>query len=101
MKYRYFKIAILLLAIPALTAGLTARAESVKVPVTQQGSEQLKDVKPRTGVSKASVKAKLGDPIAIRGPFGQPPISTWTYPDFTVYFEYDHVIHSVVNVKKR
>jgi hypothetical protein len=27
---------------------------------------------------------------------GKPPISRWEYPGFIVYFESDHVIHSVV-----
>jgi hypothetical protein len=28
---------------------------------------------------------------------GDPPISRWVYDHFTVYFEYDKVLHSVVN----
>ena len=28
---------------------------------------------------------------------GKPPISRWEYPGFVVYFEHDHVIHSVVS----
>jgi len=27
---------------------------------------------------------------------GKPPISRWEYPGFVVYFEHEHVIHSVV-----
>lgn len=95
------KIAIILFTLPAFTLGVIAQAESVKVPVTQQGATELKASLPKTGVSKANVKAQLGDPITIRGPFGEPPITTWTYSEFTVYFEYDHVIHAVINVKKR
>ena len=28
-------------------------------------------------------------------PVGQPPITRWDYREFSVYFEYDHVINSV------
>lgn len=101
MINRTIKVAIILLTLPAFTQALLAHAETVKVPVTQQGAQELKASLPKTGTSKASVTAQLGDPIAIRGPFGEPPITTWTYSEFTVYFEYDHVIHAVVNVKKR
>ena len=27
--------------------------------------------------------------------FGAPPIASWEYEDFTVFFEYDRVLHSV------
>ena len=26
-----------------------------------------------------------------------PPITRWSYADYTVYFENDHVVHSVLN----
>jgi hypothetical protein len=26
---------------------------------------------------------------------GQPPITRWVYPSMIVYFEYDHVVHTV------
>lgn len=32
---------------------------------------------------------------------GQPPISRWSYPDFTVYFENDLVLHSVRDDRPR
>jgi len=101
MINRTIKAAMILLTLPAFIPALLAHAETVKVPVAQQGATEVKASLPKTGVSKANVKAQLGAPITIRGPFGEPPITTWTYSDFTVYFEYDHVIHAVVNVKKR
>ncbi len=29
---------------------------------------------------------------------GDPPITRWVYPDFTVYFEYQYVINAVSHV---
>ena len=88
-----------------LFAGLAAvfavQAETVKVPVSQQGSAEVRAMLPKTGQNMSSVRQQLGEPLTVRGPFGDPPISTWTYSEFTVYFEHEHVIHAVVNPKKR
>ena len=42
------------------------------------------------------VTAKFGQPAEKIPAVGKPPISRWSYPGFIVYFEYNHVIHSVV-----
>jgi hypothetical protein len=52
------------------------------------------DAPPR-GMTMHQVAAKFGDPVTKVPPVGKPPISRWEYPGFVVYFEYDHVIHSV------
>ena len=75
-----------------------ANAEQVKIPLGQQGKHwQVK--RPPTGASKAAVEMEYGAPLSTTDPVGQPPISTWEYEGFNVYFEYDHVIHSVVKAK--
>lgn len=95
------RIGIVLLAISSVFSVLPSHAETTKIPLSLQGSPEIKVKLPKSGELKASVIQRLGNPVAIRGPLGEPPITTWTYADFTVYFEYDHVIHSVINVKKR
>lgn len=50
---------------------------------------------PTRGMSKAQVREHYGEPERRRDPVGQPPISRWYYPGFTVYFENDTVLHSV------
>jgi hypothetical protein len=42
------------------------------------------------------VAAKFGAPVSKIPAVGNPPISRWDYPGFVVYFEREHVIHSVV-----
>ena len=42
------------------------------------------------------VASKFGDPVTKVPAVGKPPITRWEYPGFVVYFEQDHVIHSVV-----
>lgn len=84
------------LAITALGAGFAplARADQVKVPVMSQGDRQSMTM-PNTGQSRETVRQRFGDPARTSGPVGDPPISQWHYDNFVVYFEYNHVIHSV------
>jgi hypothetical protein len=51
--------------------------------------------RPSRGSSMASVEARFGTPASRSGAVGQPPITRWDYADFVVFFEYDHVVHSV------
>lgn len=51
--------------------------------------------RPARGSSMASVEARFGAPATRSGPVGKPPITRWEYPDFVVFFEYDHVLHAV------
>lgn len=87
-----------LIACLLLFVAQTTFAQSVKIPLGEQaGGEHI--VMPTTGLSKAAVKARYGEPQKENEPKGKPPISSWDYGEFTVYFENDHVIHSVVKPK--
>jgi hypothetical protein len=72
-------------------------AETVTVPITQQGADLKNMPLPATGSSKSAVLKRFGEPLNRVEPVGKPPISKWLYDNYTVYFEYDHVIHSVLN----
>ncbi len=50
---------------------------------------------PGKGMTKDSVEERFGSPQDKVEAVGEPPISRWLYGSFTVYFEYDHVIHAV------
>jgi len=50
---------------------------------------------PKRGQSQANVRSRHGEPSSTTPAVGQPPISRWNYPGFTVYFEYSHVITTV------
>jgi hypothetical protein len=41
------------------------------------------------------VTQRFGEPSKRHTAVGQPPITRWDYPGFSVYFEYDRVIDSV------
>lgn len=57
---------------------------------------------PRRGLLMNQVESQFGAPTTRHAPVGggspqQPPITRWSYPDFTVYFENSHVVNAVVN----
>jgi hypothetical protein len=55
------------------------------------GSQQ----RPRAGMSMAAVESSYGAPSERHPAIGQPPITRWDYPSFSVYFEHDTVVHAV------
>ena len=52
---------------------------------------------PRNGITMAEVEQVSGTPKAKHDAVGQPPITRWDYDGFSVYFEYDRVLHTVQN----
>ena len=81
----------------------TAAPEKVAVQsslqVATQSAKSKQDVGtvPVNNMSMNSVRAKFGQPNSEATPVGQPPINRWYYDLYTVYFEFDRVIISVVN----
>ena len=71
-------------------------AEEIKVPVGQQSTQNMDVERPKSGMSKAQVEQDFGKPQQTTDPVGEPPISSWEYAGYIVYFEYDRVIHSVL-----
>ncbi len=70
-------------------------AETIVIP----GGIAIKEssvVTPERGMSMDQVAAKFGIPVSKIPAVGVPPISRWEYAGFTVYFESDHVLHTVV-----
>jgi hypothetical protein len=55
---------------------------------------------PRNGLSMAQVRQQFGEPAQEVPAVGEPPISRWEYTGYTVYFENDLVLHSVIQHAK-
>ena len=60
--------------------------------VRQSDSMQL----PKNGQNKTTVEAKFGAPEEKLSAVGDPPISSWKYGTYSVYFEYDLVLFTVL-----
>ncbi|MCP5144229.1 MAG: hypothetical protein H6978_05345 [Gammaproteobacteria bacterium] len=61
-------------------------------PLAAQDRSQI----PQRGATMARVIESLGEPVERLAAVGDPPITRWRYNGFTVYFEYDRVLHTVV-----
>ncbi len=61
-----------------------------------EAAARTASARPARGMTMARVESRFGAPISKGAPVGDPPITRWEYADFVVYFEYEHVIHSVV-----
>lgn len=90
---------LLSLVLPLLPAGPVAADELLVDSV--QSAPAIPT--PRAGLSMSSVRQQFGDPVTEQptvsvngGPF-QPPITRWDYAGFSVIFERDKVVHSVVH----
>lgn len=55
---------------------------------------------PPQGMSMAAVQKSFGTPNTKTKAVGHPPITRWIYPDYTVVFEYKHVVQSVRMVQE-
>lgn len=59
--------------------------------------EQSSVARPTRGATMHQVEAKFGAPATRHPAVGKPPITRWDYPSFSVYFEFNRVVHSVVH----
>lgn len=87
-------LAIATFALPSLAHADTLLIERV------QRSEMVPH--PKNGTSMAAVRSSLGEPVSQVGPVAgnkpqHPRITGWVYPRFTVYFERERVLYSVIN----
>jgi len=82
-----------------LALGITAHASADVVQVPQTGPTTPVPAGmeiPVRGMHMEQVEIMYGKPKSINPPVGKPPITSWEYADYTVYFEYSYVIQSVV-----
>ena len=68
-----------------------AQADTVKLPDNNPDGLTL----PGRGLSMDSVEERFGSPTRITPAVGEPPITRWVYPQFTVYFEHEYTITAV------
>ena len=97
-KLGIFFSAILFSTLIFSTTGFatSAYAETIKIGLSQQGAANQNINRPKLGMTMEKVKAYFGEPTQVSGPTGKPAIYLWKYPEFSVYFEGEHVIHSVL-----
>lgn len=87
------RIASFCLAV-ALCFGAAARADTLLIDGVDEARAES-TTRPSRGMTMRGVESRFGAPVKSKPPVGDPPITTWEYTDFLVYFEYDRVIHAV------
>ncbi|HTW37091.1 MAG TPA: hypothetical protein VMD49_00815 [Steroidobacteraceae bacterium] len=86
----------------ALAAGLCAvlvasRTLAETIIVNDKVTVRESNVaRPKRGMRMPQVERQFGAPATRHPAVGKPPITRWDYPEFSVFFEHDIVIHSVV-----
>lgn len=78
----------------ALAAGV-ARADTLLIDGVESDAQSA-STRPKSGMTMTAVESTYGAPAQRHAAVGQPPITRWDYPSFSVYFEHDRVIHAVV-----
>jgi hypothetical protein len=82
-----------ILLLLALSAATPALAETLS---TDTGNPAASGGQPNRGSSMAAVQGRFGEPTQRHATIGNPPITRWDYPQFSVYFEHDRVLHAVL-----
>jgi hypothetical protein len=77
----------------ALLAAAPAFAETLSTPA---GSPAAAGDQPNRGSTMSTVESRYGAPTNRHAAVGNPPITRWDYPQFSVYFENDRVLHTVI-----
>jgi len=85
------------LLLPSLVFALSlpVHADIIRIPVGQQGASDI--AMPARGESKVQVLDRFGLADDEHPAVGQPPITRWDYRTFSVYFESNRVINSVLH----
>lgn len=87
---------VLLAVLVACAVTATASAATVVV----DGRVQIAPTTvahPRRSETMRQVERRFGQPEKRYPTVGRPPITRWDYPDFSVYFEFNRVVHAVVH----
>lgn len=79
-------------------AAAVAHADVLNMPKDSTAAPAVSVTLPGRGMSMTQVEERFGAPRQKLPAVGDPPITRWIYPDFTVYFEYQYVINAVSHV---
>ncbi len=82
-----------ILLLLALSAATPALAETLSM---ETGNPAATGGQPNRGSTMSAVQGRFGEPTQRHATIGDPPITRWDYPQFSVYFEHDRVLHAVL-----
>lgn len=87
-------LALIFTGIIGLLLPVTLPADVLLIEeVRQAGRMEVPD----NGLTTADVRARFGDPLKEHPPVGDPPITRWEYEKWSVYFEHNVVLFTVLH----
>jgi hypothetical protein len=95
MQTRRILLALTCAVVYGLGVNSIVNADTVVVDDQVQVRDSGVDT-PKRGITMSQVESKFGSPTTKHDAVGAPPITRWDYPNFSVFFEGDRVIHAVV-----
>jgi len=87
-------LALMLFGIIVFAGGERLQADVLLIEEVRQ-AERME--LPQNGASMAEVRSKYGEPATAAPAVGDPPITRWDYDRWSVYFEHDLVLFTVLH----
>jgi hypothetical protein len=87
-------LALILVTFSGFTQPLVLSADVLLIEEVRQADRM--DL-PENGMTTADVRARFGEPVKMDSAVGDPPITSWQYDRWSVYFEYDIVLFTVLH----
>ena len=84
----------LLILLMSLSVSTISTAEVLLIERVEQS--QSTD-RPKRASTMTQVRNQFGEPSRVVSAIGEPPITQWVYSNFTVYFENQYVINTVMH----
>lgn len=91
----YILLSLLFINLPAISVGVTD-VLSIADPRREPPNTTMGILRPTRTMTMQEVLQQFGAPEKRLKPIGTPPITRWIYQDYTVHFEYNRVIRSVI-----
>ena len=83
-----------MLVLGMLLPGQSLRADVLLIEEVRQADRMEL---PTNGMNQSQVRERFGAPAQTNAPVGDPPITRWDYDGWSVYFEYDLVLFTVLH----
>jgi hypothetical protein len=93
-----FKNSLIIIGTLLISATTITQAEVISIadPRFTVENSSAGVLRPTRGMTMANVEQQFGQAEQQFGAVGEPAITRWVYPEFSVFFEDNIVIHSVV-----
>jgi hypothetical protein len=93
MTFRFITAAVLLLVLSPASAEVLLIDAINQAPINSAEGVP----RPERGMTMDQVRQRYGMPASEYPQVGEPPITRWEYDQYSVFFEYQHVLTSVVH----